>query len=45
MELVEGEDLAADRPRGAPVDEALAIARQIAEALEARTSTASSIAT
>jgi len=36
MELVEGEDLAALISRGAiPVDEALAIARQIAEALEA----------
>jgi serine/threonine-protein kinase len=36
MELVEGEDLAARLARGAlPLDEALAIARQIAEALEA----------
>jgi len=36
MELVEGEDLAARIGRGAaPVDEAIAIARQIAEALEA----------
>ncbi|MGQ0736914.1 MAG: protein kinase domain-containing protein [Acidobacteriota bacterium] len=36
MELVEGEDLAARTARGpVPVDEALAIARQIAEALEA----------
>jgi serine/threonine-protein kinase len=35
MELVEGEDLAARLQRGAiPVDEAIAIARQIAEALE-----------
>ena len=35
MELVEGEDLAERLKRGAmPVDEALAIARQIAEALE-----------
>jgi len=35
MELAEGEDLAARLGRGAiPVDEALAIARQIAEALE-----------
>ncbi|MFI5170710.1 MAG: serine/threonine-protein kinase, partial [Vicinamibacterales bacterium] len=35
MELVEGEDLAARLKRGAiPVDEALAIARQMAEALE-----------
>jgi serine/threonine-protein kinase len=35
MELVEGEDLAQRLKRGAiPVDEALAIARQIAEALE-----------
>ncbi|MCL4819653.1 MAG: serine/threonine-protein kinase [Vicinamibacteria bacterium] len=36
MELVEGEDLAARLKRGAiPVDEAIAVARQIAEALEA----------
>ena len=36
MELVEGEDLAERLKRGAiPVDEALAIAKQIAEALEA----------
>ena len=36
MELVEGEDLAARLLRGSiPVDEAIAIARQIAEALEA----------
>ena len=36
MELVEGEDLvAADRARRDPIDEALPIARQIAEALEA----------
>src|SRR5687767_10669415 len=36
MELVEGEDLTARLGRGAlPIDEALAIARQIAEALEA----------
>ena len=36
MELVEGEDLSARIARGAvPVEEALAIARQIAEALEA----------
>jgi eukaryotic-like serine/threonine-protein kinase len=36
MELVEGEDLAARITRGpVPIDEALAIARQIAEALEA----------
>ncbi len=35
MELVEGEDLAARLKRGAvPVDEAIAIARQVAEALE-----------
>jgi serine/threonine protein kinase len=35
MELVEGEDLAARLKRGAvPVDEALAIAKQVAEALE-----------
>ena len=35
MELVEGEDLAERRKRGAiPVDEAIAIARQVAEALE-----------
>ena len=35
MELVEGEDLAERLKRGAiPVDEALAIAKQIAEALE-----------
>ena len=35
MELVEGEDLAERLKRGPiPVDEALAIARQIAEALE-----------
>jgi eukaryotic-like serine/threonine-protein kinase len=35
MELVEGEDLAARLKRGViPVDEALAIARQVAEALE-----------
>ncbi|MCM2257968.1 MAG: protein kinase [Vicinamibacteria bacterium] len=35
MELVDGEDLAARLKRGAiPVDEAIAIARQIAEALE-----------
>ncbi len=36
MELVEGEDLSQRIARGAiPVDEALSIARQIAEALEA----------
>ena len=36
MELVEGEDLAERLKRGPmPLDEALAIARQIAEALEA----------
>ena len=36
LELVEGDDLAERLARGAiPVDEALAIARQIAEALEA----------
>src|SRR5262245_58583528 len=36
MELAEGEDLAARLERGAiPVDEAIAIARQVAEALEA----------
>ena len=36
MELVEGEDLAQRIARGAiPVDEALPIAKQIAEALEA----------
>ena len=36
MELVEGEDLAERLKRGAlPLDEALAVARQIAEALEA----------
>jgi serine/threonine protein kinase len=36
MELVEGDDLAQRLTRGAiPIDEALAIARQIAEALEA----------
>ena len=36
MELAEGEDLAARLQRGAiPVDEAIAIAKQIAEALEA----------
>src|SRR5262245_25296065 len=36
MELAEGEDLAARLKRGAiPLDEALAIARQVAEALEA----------
>jgi eukaryotic-like serine/threonine-protein kinase len=36
MELVEGEDLAARRAGGpVPMDEALAVARQIAEALEA----------
>ena len=36
MELVEGDDLAERIARGAmPIDEALAIARQIAEALEA----------
>ena len=36
MELVEGEDLAQRIARGAiPLDEALPIARQIAEALEA----------
>jgi serine/threonine protein kinase len=35
MELVEGEDLAERLRRGAiPVDDALAIARQIAEGLE-----------
>ncbi|MFI4942793.1 MAG: protein kinase [Burkholderiales bacterium] len=35
MELVEGEDLAARLKRGAiPIDEAVAIARQVAEALE-----------
>ena len=35
MELAEGEDLAARLGRGAfPVDEALAVARQVAEALE-----------
>ena len=45
LELVEGEDLAQRLKRGAiPVDDALEVARQIAEALEP-TSTASSIAT
>jgi eukaryotic-like serine/threonine-protein kinase len=46
MELVEGEDLAARIARGPmPLDEALPIARQIAEALEAAHEAASSIAT
>jgi serine/threonine protein kinase len=46
MELVEGEDLAQRIARGAiPVAEALLIARQVADALERRTSKASSIAT
>ena len=46
MELVEGEDLAERIGRGPiPLDEALPIARQIAEALKRRTSRASSIAT
>jgi eukaryotic-like serine/threonine-protein kinase len=45
MELVEGPTLADRIAHGAiPVDEALPIARQIAEALEAPTSRASSIA-
>ena len=36
MELVDGEDLAAVLARGAlPIDEAIAIARQVAEALDA----------
>jgi serine/threonine protein kinase len=43
MELVEGEDLAQRITRGAiPIDEALAIAKQIAEALEQPTNKASS---
>ena len=46
LELVEGETLAERIARGPiPLDEALPLARQIAEALEARTSGASSIAT
>ena len=46
MELVEGEDLADRIARGAvPMDEALPIARQIAEALKPRTSRTSSTAT
>ena len=47
LELVEGEDLAERLKRGPlPLDEALAIAKQIAEALEgARTRRASSTAT
>jgi eukaryotic-like serine/threonine-protein kinase len=46
MELVEGEDLAARLKRGAiPVDEALGIARQLAERSRKRTRRASSIAT
>ena len=46
MELVEGEDLSrAHRARAVPLDEALPIARQIAEALEAAHEQASSTAT
>jgi serine/threonine protein kinase len=46
MELVEGEDLAERLKRGAiPVDEALAIARQAAEALEEAHEKGSSTAT
>jgi len=46
MELAEGEDLSERLKRGAiPVDEAIAIAKQIAEALRRRTSTASCTAT
>ena len=45
MELVEGEDLARRIARGAiPIDEALSIAKQIAEALEAAHEQGSSIA-
>ncbi len=45
MELVEGEDLSQRIARGAiPLDDALLIAKQIAEALKRRTSRASSIA-
>ena len=45
MELVEGDDLSQRLARGAiPVDEALPIAKQIAEAWRRRTSRASSIA-
>jgi eukaryotic-like serine/threonine-protein kinase len=46
MELIEGDDLSQRLRRGAiPVEEALPIAKQIAEALEAGTRPASSIAT
>ena len=46
LELVEGEDLSQRMKRGAiPVEEALGIARQIAEALEAALRKGSSIAT
>lgn len=43
MELIEGEDLSQRIARGRiPIDEALAMAKQIAEALEQLTSRASS---
>ena len=45
MELVEGPDLPTHRPGPVPLDEALAIARQIAEALEAAHDQGSSTAT
>jgi eukaryotic-like serine/threonine-protein kinase len=45
MELVEGEDLSQRIARGAiPLDEALSIAKQIAEALEARAKAGRTIA-